>query len=1074
MRKRFLVITFLLLLSLMIALVVVLKSEKVLLATLEWAVDSFTELNLEFKNPRISLQEWRVSADEIHLYQDKAVGPALVSILNFKARATLSDLLHSDLQRSDLAADAVIIFIAETDAVKDPQPITWLRHLSWLPDHIRVGTVHLINQEQNVWIFPLKNLVGRRADNDSYVASAEADYDGEPLLISAELLALREDRTYTGIDLRADFDAPETDSKVTVSGELRGTLKDYTYSGALSARYTHVEAFVRGFTEQEPRLRGSLLIDGALHGDSAGYVLEADRIVLNNMPAYGFEASGQLSYDFATQTSEIGAITAGEIAMLEDLGEALSVNFSGFTRTEANARISGSLARPRIDQFILATSHRDGFDVKMSGRLSGEELEQGVAAEDNELFVDIHGASLASLGKWLGDVPFEPGPWAASARLARSGVEKGIAIDNLLVELGTPESALFRLEGEIAAVDLATAPFSRRNISGINVTLSSRTENAAVIGDWLDLPLPPYHALSSSLALSGDGSRLEGRDGELTLTGSDLDVLLADVSLDITGAEELQVANFSGAFRGELSDTSALSQYIDRPVIALGPVKVSARLAQTGSKLAASDISLSVSGPELDFLSTGRIDDLVGMSGATLSNTFRGVQTRETIATLLQDFNYAKPLGTLDGKFLLQKPADAWLIDALSIENSGSERLLLSLTGKQINLSDYSAELLANFRVTDSELLQALSGLQIEPSSGQLSAQTRAGKLALDADLELGGTSVKASGELSAEQGKVTGLRLSLNSPHLHLADLGLQAGAGKRPDYRPAEQLESAVNARFERLTRKAPAFPTHLRLDIEQLSGTNSSIDSLSVELTGVNKAYTLREFNIAYATGSAQLRGIIDLNPDPVAMSVAGLGISIPMNRVTADLGVDTDVQGTLSFRGGVTARGMENAELLQSLQGNMAFALEDATIEGAAYDVLATGILEWMYSGAALEKSTRLDCTMASFTFDRGVARTDDVFVETRKMIATGKATLDLVEQQMDMTLTPRSKSRALQIPSSVRVRGPFSAPRTIVSPVTATADAYAEALVLIPNLALKLFGIKKNAPRSSRPCEAILD
>ena len=129
---------------------------------------------------------------------------------------------------------------------------------------------------------------------------------------------------------------------------------------------------------------------------------------------------------------------------------------------------------------------------------------------------------------------------------------------------------------------------------------------------------------------------------------------------------------------------------------------------------------------------------------------------------------------------------------------------------------------------------------------------------------------------------------------------------------------------------------------------------------------------------------------------------------------------------------------------------------------------------MYTGAVLEKSTYLDCTMARFDFDSGKAVTDDIFVETRKMIATGEATLDLIESQIDLSLTPRSKSRAVQIPSTVRVRGPLDNPRTIVSPISAAADASAEALVLIPNLAMKLFGIKRNAKKNQRPCEAVIN
>ena len=103
-------------------------------------------------------------------------------------------------------------------------------------------------------------------------------------------------------------------------------------------------------------------------------------------------------------------------------------------------------------------------------------------------------------------------------------------------------------------------------------------------------------------------------------------------------------------------------------------------------------------------------------------------------------------------------------------------------------------------------------------------------------------------------------------------------------------------------------------------------------------------------------------------------------------------------------------------VQSLDGSVAIALEDTIIQGGAYDVLATDLLAWIYSGAVLETSTHLDCTMARFDIKKGVARTDSIYVQSERMIATGKGIFDLPGQKMDLTITPRSRSRSFQIPS----------------------------------------------------------
>jgi uncharacterized protein involved in outer membrane biogenesis len=142
-----------------------------------------------------------------------------------------------------------------------------------------------------------------------------------------------------------------------------------------------------------------------------------------------------------------------------------------------------------------------------------------------------------------------------------------------------------------------------------------------------------------------------------------------------------------------------------------------------------------------------------------------------------------------------------------------------------------------------------------------------------------------------------------------------------------------------------------------------------------------------------------------------------------------------------------------------------------IEGAAYDVLATDFFGWIYSGAMMEKYTDIECTMAKFQLNDGVASSDSLYIETDKMLATGEGKFDLVNKKMDVTVTPLSKSRILQVPSSVRLKGSFTKLTPIISPVTAAADAYAQVLTAVPQLAMRLFGISQDVEKQQEPCVA---
>jgi uncharacterized protein involved in outer membrane biogenesis len=129
---------------------------------------------------------------------------------------------------------------------------------------------------------------------------------------------------------------------------------------------------------------------------------------------------------------------------------------------------------------------------------------------------------------------------------------------------------------------------------------------------------------------------------------------------------------------------------------------------------------------------------------------------------------------------------------------------------------------------------------------------------------------------------------------------------------------------------------------------------------------------------------------------------------------------------------------------------------------------SNLLAWLVKGAG-EKTTTFSCSMAQFDITAGVARSDSIYIETPRMLATGKASIDLPQDKLDVRIEPRSKTRAFQFPSAVHLKGPLSDPELRVSPLQASADLSAQALLLLPSLTLKLFGLD-GPDNPYRPCE----
>ena len=108
------------------------------------------------------------------------------------------------------------------------------------------------------------------------------------------MLGLRDQTRFTGIELSGNVVAPDSGSRINLSGEVQASRENFSYDLAIEADYKHIEDFLTGFESAARLLDGSLTLKGQLSGNLDGYTISAEQVIIDNMPAYGFEASGQL------------------------------------------------------------------------------------------------------------------------------------------------------------------------------------------------------------------------------------------------------------------------------------------------------------------------------------------------------------------------------------------------------------------------------------------------------------------------------------------------------------------------------------------------------------------------------------------------------------------------------------------------------------------------------------------------------------------------------------------------------------------------------------------------------------
>lgn len=455
----------------------------------------------------------------------------------------------------------------------------------------------------------------------------------------------------------------------------------------------------------------------------------------------------------------------------------------------------------------------------------------------------------------------------------------------------------------------------------------------------------------------------------------------------------------------------------------------------------------------------GAVADLTQLRGLGLQLSLNKLSIPRTLSAAgVADMPLLK---SLSGTGTVQRAADALLLRDLNLTLEPSEGLQLTVSGSARTQGSLHEADLA-FELADASDVAWLNVATLANYPRGLKGQLRLRPTwaTVISDFTIGQSPIQAVLSADITEGAVSAVAADMYSPKLHIDDFARVEGDVKEQDVDQAFQLSE--------LRSKLPDYPLHLTLRSDNVSGPLSRIENFSLALDVDRGHLLLRELDTRYAGGELTLRGLIDLNAQPPALSLAGQGIRVPLGTLTSDLGLQQSVQGAVSLRGGISTRGLSAEEWRAQLKGRVATALTGVTVSGAAYDLLMSNILAWVVRGAG-EKTTTFDCTMAQFDIDRGVANSDSLYIETPRMLATGKASVDLPQGSLDVRIEPRSKTRAFQFPSAVRVRGPLDNPKVSVSELQATADLSAQALLLLPSLTLKLFGIGGDSG-VFRPCD----
>ena len=286
------------------------------------------------------------------------------------------------------------------------------------------------------------------------------------------------------------------------------------------------------------------------------------------------------------------------------------------------------------------------------------------------------------------------------------------------------------------------------------------------------------------------------------------------------------------------------------------------------------------------------------------------------------------------------------------------------------------------------------------------------------------------AGELTHVRAADTGRRVieaRLDGKSIELADLPLSPSPGDAGsvDVDWLKRADARLALTVEHLKTSWPQHVRHARLNAVLDSGV-LTLDSLRFDSAG----------------GTITAVATFDANPTPPRATLKADLDGIRIDQLLPAQPANDRVAGAIGAHAELQASGATSRALLRSLTGTITAATSHASMSSRLDARLALNggrLLRTMLEGS---EQIPVRCGALELRVHEGVGRAKRLVIETDQLRLVGSGQVDLAKQSMALTLTPQRKQAALlALQRSIRVAGPFSAPRvTLDSPSSPPAAA----------------------------------
>ncbi len=314
------------------------------------------------------------------------------------------------------------------------------------------------------------------------------------------------------------------------------------------------------------------------------------------------------------------------------------------------------------------------------------------------------------------------------------------------------------------------------------------------------------------------------------------------------------------------------------------------------------------------------------------------------------------------------------------------------------------------------ERLGALIGVTlpaVEPYSARGNLRVTAGVIrADDLALAVGRSRIDGSLQVGRAAAGRASHRARLRATALHLEDFGASGrlrfdDETQREESAPAQAVAQATAWLLD-IVRTADF---DLAFDVESLFGSGQPLGRGRLTAKADAGRLRLRLAEVFTAGGEIDAELGVEAAATPPAFTLKARARDLEYGPMLRALDPSTSLEGGFDFNADLAARAPPE-QALRELGGTIDAATFPRGLRPRALNLWGVGVVNGLLRQLDPDARSSIDCAVAGFDVERGVARSRGFFVDTTRVRIVGEVEIDLVTRALTGRIDPRSKAPQL--------------------------------------------------------------